>query len=480
MSINIYILSNELLHDIIQFVGLPRPFFVNPPKGCKATEDLVSILLCSRRFKSVAEPILYGKLVQKTGKGLPKFIRTILGRPTLAQHVRTVQITDIPSPISYLSSIFGSEEMGFIHALGQTYIGSRHAVTTWIGAIKSGRWDALTALVLVLLPNVEALQIDSCKSNMESPKTYLNILFSRAATPQNQLDTGVNLSALTKLHKIAISYAKRQVVEESDACIPLIKHGSLKTFEGDMMGDIGQGISLGKPLGLTLGLTSLRIERSNLSILSLQDLLSCCPFLERLMYEHDQNREEEPFSPRKFGIAIAHLNSCLQELVLYRTDMRGLHGYGPRPASTEELTLVKTLTAFEKLTKISMSADLLLGPQKSENLTHRRFAHANGGGETQKLAEGVPKCLEELYLKNCGNQVMQHVCALLEYKNLVTPNLKRVTLEFVDRNSSHYFGGFVDRAWRQQHVHLAVNQKEIEKLEAECKANGVVLEILYN
>jgi len=272
------------------------------------------------------------------------------------------------------------------------------------------------------------------------------------------------------LRTISISYDRREYSRGIEGLLPYLEHHALRSFIGDYIRDFGW-----TPISedLALQLTHLKLERSNIAPSSLANLLKCCPVLEYLMYEHDESwTNEVQFIPSKFSEAIEHLKPSLRELVLYRSEKS--------QASFDELSTIGSLAEFENLTSLSITAHLLLGPQRIENSGFWKAAAQFDTLPSQPLVKCLPKSLEKLKLKNCGYDILKDVSELADQKNMVTPKLKSVVLWFVDFDSSKHFGDFKDKVVRREMTHQGYNEGEVARLEREFREIGVELDIWYN
>lgn len=127
----------------------------------------------------------------------------------------------------------------------------------------------------------------------------------------------------------------------------------VKTFHGQNIWDYAKSPQLEEDLQLT----DLSLERSNLPRQTMDDILSHCPDLLYLTYEH-AHRAGRPFFPGAFAESIKHLSS-LQALTLLRPEDALDHDdWGELHEG--EFEIIKSLAAFKNLTHLSISAHLLL------------------------------------------------------------------------------------------------------------------------
>jgi len=88
-------LSDDLLLDIMELVAIPRKNFPgHPMQGCLGTIDLLSLMRCNRHMYVLGEPILYRNFVESSPIRLPRFMRTIIWKPHLAESVRNIELME--------------------------------------------------------------------------------------------------------------------------------------------------------------------------------------------------------------------------------------------------------------------------------------------------------------------------------------------------------------------------------------------------
>jgi len=458
-------LSNDLLLDITELVALPTQVFY-PTRDCykQATKDLLSFMLCSKRYQLVVERVLYQRFVQNTPYALLKFRKTLLAKPRLLQYVRKVQLRDLEGtdldPEGVLSDILNLFQFPTEIKRDIEFLEARLSL-----------WYEESISTLLLLPNLEDITITRASRNPTASFPFFNTLRNLLLT--HPANSKAQTPQLSNLRKLAIeyhdlNYRTRAGFEDTEFLLAL---PSLTTFDGDRLLDREWAPSSPDAM---FQLRTLRLRESNLSPTVIRNLLSCCPLLEYLIYEHDKHHDKESsFFPHYFRESIAQLQPCLQSLELYRSEKGQYATY-----ISEEFTTIGSLVPFQKLRYLSITAHLLLGPQKFRGSDWYSKACKFGPHqcETQSLANCVPESLEHLRLKDCGSKIFEHVSELL---NEPIPNLKFITLCF------KHIGGFGNNesSWsdgnRVGGRSIASHSKGIEKLERACRDRGVVLAIGY-
>ena len=477
-------------HLVVEEATKPHYIYQGP----RTSNDLLALMRCSRRLYRLGEPILYRKLLQTTLKTLPRFIETISAHPNLADHVRSVNLTDLgpaeldlrddppgwvreilgvrdafsdthPGPIVALPSPnrthFSQEELGTFEAAMHSLVSARAA--SRVQGIKHESWDTIAALVLCLLPNVEVVEVEKCQEmRWQSPEYSYNLL-SYTSTP--------------KLRSLSISYQKR-TCENGLLAIPirLLALPTLHSFSGDMM---QENSWKNHCPDRKFSIKSLRLDRSNFSPQALANLVNSCPELEFLKYEHDEDhgrdRDEYPFFPSHFDEALASLKGVLKELILYKTALE------PGPLATmnqAQFGIIKSLKNFKELTSLSITAQLLLGPQRMKDSAWYEISLQHSA-VSQTLNSCLPPSLEHLKLKSCGANIYEQMRLLMEVRQLVVPRLKSVIVEFVHlRPGGGRSKTFTEYLWRGQLKHSTSSiSNEVNKL---CQEQGVSFDVWYN
>jgi hypothetical protein len=162
-------------------------------------QTLSALSLCSRQFHHYTTPYLYSHFLHlgDTCTSLPHFLRTILHNPKYALYTKIFTCnallgyrTDIsisnfsPSDLILLKSR--------LHSIYTLENGSRspffgsHIASQWYNFILQGNWDAIVALILCLLPNLQSLNIINHASGCPYGYPYLETVLNRAAILQHQ------------------------------------------------------------------------------------------------------------------------------------------------------------------------------------------------------------------------------------------------------------------------------------------------------
>ncbi|TGO32631.1 hypothetical protein BHYA_0300g00040 [Botrytis hyacinthi] len=178
---------------------LPTDILLTLFRLIPSPQTLSALSLCSRQFHHYITPYLYSHFLHlgDTCTSLPHFLHTILHNPHYALYTKAFTCnallgykTDIsisnfsPSDLVLLKSrlkpIYTLENGSRSPSFGS------HIASQWYNFILQGNWDAIVALILCLLPNVQSLNIINHASGCPYGYPYLETVLNRAATLQNQ------------------------------------------------------------------------------------------------------------------------------------------------------------------------------------------------------------------------------------------------------------------------------------------------------
>jgi hypothetical protein len=153
---NLLSLSNELLINIIEFASITA-----------GSSWLLDLCTCSRRLHNITEPILYTRIEEGGifGKSLPKLLCRIVERPDLGRRVKIwggdpMDSAEEEESVHRWVDTSTVEETDWERIQGivdQIELNGSHT-QSWFETMQGGSWDAMTALVLYLLPNLRELK----------------------------------------------------------------------------------------------------------------------------------------------------------------------------------------------------------------------------------------------------------------------------------------------------------------------------------
>ena len=193
-------LPNEVLHQIIQLI-LPididcycRSFF------SLGTRNILNVARCSSHFRDLALPILYTNSIFNSAENLPTFIYSILARPDLVRCLRRFSAwsQDWSADMSRIT------DTNQIRLNAAIRVASRSDADAekWIKSIKSGNWDAMIALILSIVPNIEVLHLVNYTGVNDQVGPFIPTIFRNAMNLQNQAE--VAPFAMEYLHHISL------------------------------------------------------------------------------------------------------------------------------------------------------------------------------------------------------------------------------------------------------------------------------------
>lgn len=462
-------LANEILIKIFQYVDNYSYSDINH-RSYSAIQSLLNLAVCSSRFHSLVEPILYSNVVvsdkhhSKQLSGLPTFLCRVLARPELARQVRSLHAIarggGINDEFLDVSSLIDPDR-GRIRAAVQAASESNEEVEDWIKAIEGGTWDSITALILSLAPNITELLFEN-RSYTNKFYPFLIRFFERATSLQETASLASPLS-LRNLHKMTISFWDTEGALPIDLIIPFLRLKSLTVFHGHKNCEPDYFDDDDPPAWLssrpTFTTKDLRFSNGNLGHDFMTSFLRCFPALERLHYEHGVSYVSwGDFEPPRMMAALEQLKPHLREITFLGEEM-------PCGSSDLESCPVGSFSYFEKLTSIDAFATLMLG--------NGYPGTCEGFPRLQELVDAVPPSLKSLTLRKCRDVTPQYlvsqVSQLVLQKATVAPALKRMDLgwEGIRYPDKPRTPGPV--------VHPGFTKEEAIQLSEECEKAGIEL-----
>ncbi|KFY10149.1 hypothetical protein V492_05162 [Pseudogymnoascus sp. VKM F-4246] len=163
-NVTINDLPDELIISIARFITLN--FSGNAQSTSDMRDNSLTILrlsLCSRRFHSLVEPVLYERF-HGSWRGSPAylegFLLRLMKRPDLARRVRFIRWRDI---LGYSFPLDCFEGGGWKEARDRIMgpCESPAERDTWVDTVEETSLEALVAVLLILAPNLEELIFNS-------------------------------------------------------------------------------------------------------------------------------------------------------------------------------------------------------------------------------------------------------------------------------------------------------------------------------
>lgn len=439
--VSLYDLSNEILIKIIGYIPLQiqlkratRPYGDRP---------LMLAMLCSKRLHKLTEIVLYSHYLEEfTGNqnSAPLFLKTILARPDLAARVRRYHgwATDNQHHDNHLDvQSFGEKEWEKIKLRIKEASQDAEEASVWLKAIEEGDWEAITALILSITPNIQDLKF---KGWSYTNDVYPNLLryFSRARLLQEQGDL-INPLSMSQLKRVRKDYWDTDGGMSPDLLIPLLSLPSVEIFWARMVA--GRDIEGECPwLHLKFPhIKELSLHQVNMQPQDIEKVLKSFPALETLYYCNGDSGYIT-FEPPRIMVAIKHLRPCLQSLTVSNAAAYG--------SSILENYPIGSLTDFRSLRKVTLDSYTLTGGNDNQNL--------EGFQSHQDLLNSLPPSIEELTLLSCNynEHVPIQISTLISQKAEQFPALKRIDLgwekiKYPDKPSPpepFKFPGFTEKA----------------------------------
>jgi hypothetical protein len=418
MSLNV--LPDEILADIFQLLGEQTDYDNELVKD----GTLYKVALCSRRLNKVATPMLYRTFIQTRHSTLKKFLCRVLEEPKLRGFVRRLGTQQLIKPET--TPFEYNDPNGYetaIRAVGLDSVESHN----WITAVKAGDWDAIIALLFVLLPNLEEIHTLSWKVTI-----WIKKILGDCGSAEHQEKPRRYLAHVKTLY--VIHWYDMPGGYTLEDISHFLKLGSLQSanFEGVRH----QTRLQGQPLSCSLeNLRSLSFEGSYIDSYMLKNFLRSCPNLQRLTHKHSVfPKVPNLFVPHRVKAGLSGVRKSLQEL---RLSDKSYEGQSQRPFGS--------LVKFEVLKNLAMDASILFGYLASGKSILRDSDTEDDNieqlGDYVKLIEILPASLESLEITQCWDvmDMKNQITELLGKKEDVVPLLKSICI-MVNSDFEHQLG----------------------------------------
>ncbi|QVM07990.1 hypothetical protein D8B26_002685 [Coccidioides posadasii str. Silveira] len=266
------------------------------------SEDQFAFMLCCRQFHAITEPLFYksidlGPYISK--RSIRTLLRTLLERPSLADHIRELQLFLWDSDGAYVGPVTLSSRPAREEILSRPRLHRRYALLEkkitfasrsqdeeweWLEDIRAGVVDAFLAVLLILVPNLENLKMTQFPPNSNH---FFKTIF-RAARRSEPFDEH---PILTRLSFVDIMPHFANCV---GPCIllPYIGLPALKTLVTSKLGEDW----LNRGQWADSSLTTLKVTQSCCSA-SIATFLESCKSLKVFKYSHHNE-----FGPQRFNI----------------------------------------------------------------------------------------------------------------------------------------------------------------------------------
>jgi hypothetical protein len=408
-------LSNELLIDIIRHISTDVQFTPGRRERPWGQRPLFLFLFTSKRLYQLTEPVLYHRFVEEfmgNPRALQLFLKRIILRPDLSKLVRVYHgcASDSQHHDNRMDVVCLKEEPIWTPINERVAQISENAdeAKEWMQSIERGNWEAITALTLSLIPNLQELEFQGWSYTEEVYPVLLRFL-SRVRDRQidGSLDTTLSLR---NLRKITLEYWDTEGGMRLGLLLPFLSIPSAHTFWAKMVGDDDMWDST---IHRFPHIKELSLKPANVESGLFHNFLLSFPNLDKLYYRSGYG--ESTLQPPRFMAAVVHLKSSLRDLSLFNENYFG--------ADLEDFP-IGDLTAFEKLEVLRMDSTMLTG-----RLLPTRI---DGFSSIQSLYDTLPRNLRHLQIMNCQNNdcLVSEIIDLIAWKVTMFPNFETLDIEW--------------------------------------------------
>lgn len=410
MSLNI--LPDEILVDIFQILGEESDYYDDLVQD----GSLYQVALSSRRLNRLATPMLYRTFIQTKHSTLKKFLRRVLEVPKLRGCVRRFGIEQLEPGDA---TPFECNDPNIYEAAIRAVEHDTAQSEDWIIAVRAGEWDAVIALLFVILPNLEEIHVLAWNIPF-----WIKKILANCAPGQRQEKARGYLENVTTMY-VAYWHDKPDgfTLEEINH---FLKLGTVKSANFDMV--LHETFLQNQPLSFSLeNLRSLFFDDSHIDSHLLKDLLRSCPNLQSFRFYHCgySNGPNGPnvFVPQRVSAGLCRARKSLRELRLRDSTYKGQI---QRPFGS--------LVDFEVLTDLEMDACILFGYMADAESS---FTDSDSEDDEKerlrdyvKLIEVLPSSLQSLQINQCWDvrETQEQLADLLEKREGVVPVLKTIDI----------------------------------------------------
>jgi len=428
--------------------------------------SLLSLSICSKRMNDLTAPTLYSIFEHSDHdlRALPLLIRTILKRPDLAQYVKKF--------IAFNGNA-GSMDMMAVDDFDRIEEALYRLrplpvdVEQWLHSVWSGRWSALTALLLSLLPKIEVFDLIYFGSSEDQEFRFINTILERARTLQEagQLADPYSMARLRYVSLKDSSYDDWCLIRPENM-YPYLHLLSIEkySFEG-----FGENDKLGPEDWALQGdgdggfrATTLVLQGKFLYTDSFPTFLRSFKSLKRFHCDYWGG-----FFPKTLADGIAQLSNCLEELSVTHSEPGYVfHSYD------NTMNSILPLSGFTALKILEATAHSLLGgelkivlPIKLEKAGchvsySRKYDMYYHQQTIQNFVKRMPPSLKHLTLLDCSEGIIDVLFELL--KDNVLTNLRTLTISIYRGRNEDVMKKFIavsctEYEWRKKFSERSVD-----------------------
>lgn len=456
-SLGLLACSNEILIDIIHYI--------------LHADSLYSLALCSRRLRSITEPILYAHFKPHGSKSLPAFLCTLLARPDLASRVNVIAagawgtLHEEPD----ISGFTYDDWARVRKTVGAASVDEEQR-TAWIKGIEKGNWHALAAICLWVTPNLKELEFESLGHIWgKGQLRFIKPILERAADMQDKGQRSLN--SLANLKSVNLSYYMKEDGMRFDELEPFLRLKSVAKLEAfTVQEDNRQRSKRAEPRAYEFWTKELTLRNTVMSHDRMLYIFQAFKCLARLYYEHgSQLIAYSAFEPPRMMVALEHMKYSLEEIsILLQTE--------PDMESDLEEYPIGSFAEFQKLVSIDIMSNFLVG-KDAENDDDDNYINNSltegGFPSRQRLVDSLPPSLENLSLRNVQPHHVSHIFGLISESSVKTPKLTTLNLQWKGVT-------YPDKPSPKTPIyHKGFTSSQASSLMALCEEGGVEMIIEY-
>ncbi|KAF4628397.1 hypothetical protein G7Y89_g9758 [Cudoniella acicularis] len=430
---------------LMAFGNLPNELALDIFHRLESSKDLRALSISCQGLHRLVEPILYSSITQTGRTAIPCFVRTILEKPHLAQHVKKFTARVIPYMSQGPGNLGGqfwtkdhrADVQRLLWEISESAFGNVEfeEAHRWLCAFFSqDNWDATTAFLLRILPNLETLSFMTYYNGhglrVTSPY-FLNRTLEHS-TLQQCFHSQPQYS-LPKLQNISI------VSCDLKTLLPFLQLKSATNLTLDKLSDaeLEQNWFTMKDNGPGLQRLSVKgLAHSEV----IKKLLHCLSKLTYLRYDYTPSllpNEGYGLIPRTIGSGFSHLKDSLEELIITNLSETWCSTVYIPDDSYSSRSL-GSLAKFTKLRRLEAPAFVLLGkgkglrPDRLFGLPRMRYFTRE---QSLEFIHGLPSSLQHLTIASCELEVLDVLTVMFEFMRgdewkTKKRNLKEVDLVF--------------------------------------------------
>jgi hypothetical protein len=431
----------------------------------RRNRDLASVVHCCRRFYNLAIPILYSSFDGNGKARSVAFLRTILARPDLANYcrrlssfVRDDDVVDLYDPMhSRPGSPLAPRLKGLKDALRRG-CDDRFLRHRWRKSFSPrwchddeygqfldvpGNWDSITALLILLLPNISTLGLLIYGSQTLHNLEFLPYVFARASRLQAlTVFSAFSLSQLRSVEilvdrfeqdlpglKLVLPFLQLKSIREVNLPSSYTNGGNYEWHNDD---DDGVNDFLPHITHLTFA------PGGDIDSRALARFLRSFCGLTHFVYVNCLHRFIEPtfFNPPEIKRGLLPSKDSLQGLALVNADEESAqalqhdrHGELLHSPTNIPVLPLGCLLEFRKLRWLDVTAAVFLG--RTDDADANPDDKPEPNEDHSRAIESLPEALEELTLRTCFPEIYTMMEILFARKRRGELNrLKKATLYF--------------------------------------------------